>query len=205
MLGRKVGPRKGSDSRTQEQKEWWCLRRHIFTLCAADQIKFPVSITKGERPDFRCKFGTRAVGIEVTEATHPSDQRELTRIDMQDGVALQGTLGGRFPDGGGGDAPVRAWQDDVLKAVFSKVKKVLTWPDTLPEYVLLLYTNSNAGRLINDWPGVFSTLDLINDRLWTEQLLMAKVSAAAVICDQWLLMLEPNWRGMSHPRRRDTA
>ena len=191
QAGTNVGPRLGTNARTQEQKEWWCLRRYIFTLSAAGQIAFPISIVKDERPDFRCEFGPRSIGIEVTEATDPTDQRELTIIDEQDAVVLQGTFGGRFANGAGGDAPERAWQDDILKAVASKVTKVPTWPAPMPEYSLLLYTNSNAGRLIHDWPAVFIALEPMNERVWTELLVGSKIVEIAVICDQWLLMLKP--------------
>jgi hypothetical protein len=83
-LGCAVGPRTGPDARTHEQREWWCMRRYIFTLAEVDRLEFPISIEKGERPDFRCEFGSRALGIEVAEATHWSDQREMTEFDLYD-------------------------------------------------------------------------------------------------------------------------
>ena len=61
----------------------------------------------------------------------------------------------------------------------------------MPEYSLLLYTNSNAGRLIHDWPDLFSALDPMNERIWTELLVGSKIVEVAVICDQWLLVLKP--------------
>jgi hypothetical protein len=85
ILGRTVGPRTGPETRTHDRKEWWCLRRYIFTLSAAGQLEFPISITKGERPDFRCGFGPRSVGIEVSETTDPQDQKGMTKFE-QSGV-----------------------------------------------------------------------------------------------------------------------
>jgi hypothetical protein len=115
-LGTHVGPRVGHSARTQEEKEWWCFRRYILTLAEAGQIAFPISIMKSERPDFRCQFGPRFIGVEITEATHPRDQRELTLIDKQDAMVLRGSLGGRFPNGAGGVGPERTWLADVLRA-----------------------------------------------------------------------------------------
>ena len=43
ILGHAVGPRTGPGIRTHDEKEWWCLRRYIFTLSAAGQLEFPIS------------------------------------------------------------------------------------------------------------------------------------------------------------------
>jgi hypothetical protein len=199
-LGTRVGPRIGANARTQDEKEWWCFRRYLVTVASIGQIAFPISIMKSESPDFRCEFGTRSVGVEVTEATDPRDQRELTRIDQQDEVVLRGSLGGRFPNGAGGDAPERTWREDISKAVAAKMKKLPSWPDPMPQYELLLYTNSNAGSLIFDWPRAFGEVGPLNDQLWGEQLRSTAVTAVSVICSQWLLRLQPdsvNW----HPLR----
>src|SRR6516165_6464865 len=75
-LGVQVGPRVGPSPRSHDQKEWWSLRRYLFSLSAAERLGFPIEIVKGERPDFRCIFGGARLGIEVAEATHPRDQRE---------------------------------------------------------------------------------------------------------------------------------
>ena len=66
-LGTHVGPRVGSDARTKAQEKWWCFRRYVFTLAAANLVEFPISITKPERPDFRCSFGPRQIGVEITQ------------------------------------------------------------------------------------------------------------------------------------------
>ena len=56
-------------------------------------------IEKAERPDFRCIFGSRARGIEVTEATDPRDQQEMTEFERTGATATLGTFGGRFKHG----------------------------------------------------------------------------------------------------------
>ncbi|MCP4284418.1 MAG: hypothetical protein GY792_08210 [Gammaproteobacteria bacterium] len=73
-----------------------------------------------------------------------------------------------------------------------KVKKLPSWPDPMPEYDLLLYTSSNAGSLISDWPRAFGALGPMNNQLWRERLEGTTVTAVTVICDQWLLELQPN-------------
>ena len=186
-LGTKVGGRTGPDARTHEQQEWWCLRHHLFTLAANDQLEYPITIQKGERPDFCCTFAGREIGIEVAQATHPLDQRELTRMENEDGCVFVGQLGGRFPDGGGNTE--RAWWADVLKAVRRKSRKVRSYPNPLPEYSLLLYSNSNAQRLIFDWPKAFEELDSKFGQLW--RIIDPAIKSLAIICSRWLLLLEP--------------
>ncbi len=183
-LGIRVGPRKGASARTHDEKEWWCFRRYLFTLAGIGQVFFPISVRKSESPDFRCEFGPRQIGVEVTEATDQRDQRELTRIAQQEKPVLLGSLGGRFPNGAGGDAPERAWRADILKAVAVKVKKLPSWPEPMPEYDLLLYTSSNAGSLISDWPRAFGALGPTNNQLWRERLEGTTVTAVTVICNQ---------------------
>ena len=199
ILGRAVGPRTGPGTRTHDEKEWWCLRRYIFTLSAAGQLEFPISITKGERPDFRCEFGPRPVGIEVTEATDAQDQKGMTKF-QQSGVsqALVGSFGGRFARGAGN--PELAWQRDVLEAVRSKSQDLDNYQDPLPEHVLLLYSNSNAASLIHDamWPSVFSGCNPMNEQLWKQA--PSRLKSIAVICGPWLMVLKPN-RAQTYPLR----
>ena len=201
ILGRTVGPRTGPETRTHDRKEWWCLRRYIFTLSAAGQLEFPISITKGERPDFRCEFGPRSVGIEVSEATDPQDQKGMTEFE-QSGVsqALVGSFGGRFPRGAGN--PQRAWQSDVLDAVRSKSQVFKNYPDPLPEYVLLLYSNSNAASQIHDamWPSVFSGCGPLNEQIWRQA--PPDLKSVAAICGPWLMVLKPD-RVQTYPLSLD--
>jgi len=199
ILGRAVRPRTGRGNRTHDEKEWWCLRRYIFTLSAAGQLEFPISIRKGERPDFRCEFGPRPVGIEVTEATDAQDQKATTKL-QQSGAsqALVGSFGGRFPRGGGN--PELAWQRDVLEAVRSKSQNLDHYQDPLPEHVLLLYSNSNAASLIHDamWPSVFSGCNPMNEQLW--KLAPSRLKSIGIICGPWLVVLRSD-RVQTYPLR----
>ena len=189
-VGTKVGSRVGTRPRTHALKEWWCMRRYIFTLAGAQLVQFPISIQKSERPDFRCEFGTRRMGVEITEATHWRDQRELTMIYKQDAVILQGTFGGRFPNGTGGNGAVRAWLADLLRGTRAKSRAVRGFPNALPEYSLLLYSNSNAARSIREWRGAFAALEEVNQRLWKG--MDPSIDSVAVICGDWLLITKPN-------------
>jgi len=60
-LGASVGPRTGPSTRSHQEKEWWCLRRYILTMADADELEFPISVVKGERPDFHCTSGSRGL------------------------------------------------------------------------------------------------------------------------------------------------
>jgi hypothetical protein len=142
-------------------------------------------IEKAERPDFRCTFGSRALGIEVTEATDPRDQQEMTEFERTGATATLGTFGGRFKHGAAN--PENAWLADVLKQLGAKSPVMDAYPSPMPEYRLLLYTNSNAGRLTYHWPRVFEGLGPTNERIW--KYLIPSLKHVSVICDEWPLML----------------
>jgi hypothetical protein len=153
-------------------------------------MEFPISIEKAERPDFRCKFGPCAVGIEVSEATDRSDQEAMTKFQQSGApIALVGSFGGRFPRVAG--SPELSWQEDVLGAVRSKSQDFDSYTDPLPEYALFLYSNSNAASHIHDelWPRVFAGCDPMNEQIWEKA--RSDLKRVAVICGPWLLMLEP--------------
>src|SRR5262245_45058916 len=80
--------------------------------------------------------------LRQAEATHPRDQKEMTMFERTQRTALLGTFGGRFARGAGN--PERAWLADVLKRIRTKYREVDDYPNPMPEYVLLLYSNSNA-------------------------------------------------------------
>jgi len=189
-LGLQVGSRTGSGVRTHDQKEWWCLRRYIFSLSAAKRLAFPVEIVKEERPDFHCIFGDSRLGIEVAEATHPRDQRAMHQLARNGGMALVGTYGGRFENGVAN--PERAWKADVLRRVRAKSRKIAGYR-SLPSYTIQLYSNGNATVHINNWVGVFDGLRPLNKRMWTWLASRcSSLKSVGVLCREWLLMLEPD-------------
>jgi hypothetical protein len=186
-LGVAVGGRTGLNRRTKAEREWWCLRRYIFTLSAARQIEFPIQIEKSERPDFRCQFPTGRVGVEVTTATTKEDEDAMDRREMSGKPALVGAHGGRQVHGN----PEVAWRRDVLEAVKSKSEDIGKYPAPLPEHVILVYSSGNPSSLIDDalWPSVFQGSCSMNAQIWKEA--DPRLRRVAVICNWcWLLSLE---------------
>lgn len=84
-LGKNVGPRTGPNKRTQEAKEWFVLRHFISAAVRAQMFEPPIAISKTEppAPDFTVGLGIAGTDalIEITEATHTDDQREMTEFE----------------------------------------------------------------------------------------------------------------------------
>lgn len=131
------------------EEEIYLLRRFLFTLANSDKLVYPLEINNSESPDFLCKERDQRYGIEVTEATHPSDQREMTEFDRNRQPMLLGTYGGRFQGGADGNDPERFLTDDVIDAIKRKAQKIRCKKyRNLSRINLLIYANSNAERLI---------------------------------------------------------
>jgi hypothetical protein len=113
--GLAVGPRTGPNKRSQDDKEWYVARRFLESAIPAGLFRCPLSIWKEvpPRPDFSVLSNGIDVAIEITEATHEADQREMTKFEYCDeSAALLGTFGGRFPDGA--SEPGWAWASDIV-------------------------------------------------------------------------------------------
>jgi len=151
-LGGSVGPRIGADKRTQDAKEWFVLRRCMGTALATGVFDLPIKIAKAEppEPDFAAIHGRthKPALIEITEATHPDDQREMTEFARRGKNAiLLGDFGGRFA--GGASQPKFVWASEICDAVLRKqTKSICTRP--APDRHLVVYPNSNASQLIFD-------------------------------------------------------
>jgi hypothetical protein len=151
-LGTNVGPRLGPDKRTQDAKEWFVLRHFMAVALPAGLFPLPVTLAKVQPPgpDFAMTFGParKPALIEITEASHPKDQREMTKFAESDkDVMLLGDYGGRFA--GGASQPKFAWTSDIAEAILRKQSKsICTSP--APDRHLIIYPNSNASRLICD-------------------------------------------------------
>jgi hypothetical protein len=111
----------------------------------------------------------------------------MTEFERNSATARLGTYGGRFKHGAAN--PERAWQEDVFRQIRAKSRAINAYPNRVPEYALVLYTNSNAGMLIYEWPRVFGGLEPMNERVWKE--VTPHIKTIAVICDEWLLVLDP--------------
>lgn len=145
-LGASVGPRRGPDRRTKDQKEWYCLRRYLLTLAAHDLLSYPVEIAKSERPDFLVDAHH---GIEVTEATEEDWQRELTESEAggDDDPAEAELIG---DDGFVGEQPERDWCAAIIRAINSKVDSLNSPDYPVTSCDLLVYVNSRMSNVVHE-------------------------------------------------------
>src|ERR1019366_1010363 len=127
-LGLQVGSRTDVGKRTQYHTEWYVVRRFLKEGLLAGVFKPPLSVRKVSppEPDFVLEGsdGKTMALVEITEATDPADQREMTEFERSKQPAmLLGGLGGRFA--GGASQPGRVWASDVLDAVARKEAKTI--------------------------------------------------------------------------------
>jgi hypothetical protein len=145
-------PRTGSGKRTHDDKEWFVVRHYLKSNVARWNFLTPLSIQKGSppEPDFVLKFDSTDIValLEVTEATDPADQREMTMFEFSKKPAmLLGEFGGRFH--GGASQPGPVWVSDVLNAITRKVGKAI-YSRSHANRHLIIYPNSNASTLLAD-------------------------------------------------------
>jgi hypothetical protein len=149
-LGSRVGLRTGGDKRTQDDKEWFVVRRFLKVALGEGVLKAPVTIQKQQPPlpDFGLQFGDAIAHLEITEATDPADQREMTAFERSGkSMMLLGEFGGRFSDGA--SQPGRTWASDVIDAINRKRGKAIFDKGDAGRH-LVIYPNSNASSLVND-------------------------------------------------------
>jgi hypothetical protein len=149
-LGSRVGPRTGGDKRTQDQKEWFVVRRFLKVALREGILNAPISIQKQNPPlpDFILQFVDAIGHIEITEATDPADQREMTVFEQSGNSSmLLGTFAGRFSDGA--SQPGRIWASDIIDAINRKRGKAIFEKSEVGRH-LVIYPNSNASALVND-------------------------------------------------------
>jgi hypothetical protein len=129
-----VGPRRGPNRRTQEKKEWYCVRTYLCTLANHSLLHYPICISKTAppKPDFVVsEGGVGTYGIEVTEATTGDWQRELTITEESDHAELIGT-------GWDGDTPEIETAGLIQSAIRAKKQKLaqydvpkMTYPNAI--------------------------------------------------------------------------
>jgi hypothetical protein len=149
-LGSRVGLRTGGDRRTQDDKEWFVVRRFLKVALREGIVRAPVTIQKQHPPlpDFGLQFGDAIAHLEITEATDPADQREMTAFERSGkSRMLLGEFGGRFSDGA--SQPGRTWASDVIDAINRKRGKAIFKKGDADRH-LVIYPNSNASSLVND-------------------------------------------------------
>jgi len=149
-IGLKVGPRTGPKKRTKEDKEWYVLRRFMPAAFSLGLFECPLRILKRNppEPDFALRSTSDLSSLEVTEATHPADQKEMTKFELSENADLIGTHGGRFRAGASGNHPEQVWAQDVIDAIMRKKGKSI-FSKSYHRH-LVIYPNSNASSLMFD-------------------------------------------------------
>ena len=140
--GGDVDRRSGPKMRTHDQKELFNLGQYLPTLAANGLLRFPLTLEKGESPDFVLTDGNSEVwGLEVTEATTEDFQRELTDTEGEEAEEFELYRGGPSV----GDSPEREACTAILSAGKRKAKKVRQGKyRPLPRYDLLIYVSVRA-------------------------------------------------------------
>jgi hypothetical protein len=150
-LGLRVGARTGLHKRTQDDKEWFVVRRFLKAVLREGVFEVPLVVQKRNppEPDFALQYddGRILALLEITEATDPVDQREMTKFELSGKTRmLTGDFGGRFA--GAASQPGRVWALDVLDAIKRKRGKAIFLQSDANRH-LVIYPNSNASKLLN--------------------------------------------------------
>ena len=165
-LGLRVGRRTGPGRRTQDDKEWFVVRHFLKAGLFTGIFEAPISVQKRNppEPDFALELNNGDTGfLEITEATDPADQREMTVFERSKSPAmLLGDFGGRFS--GGASQPGRAWALDVLDAIKRKAGKAIFSQSDVPRH-LIIYPNSNASSLLFDDEGEHAAIGYLNEAI----------------------------------------
>lgn len=140
-VGATVGPRKGPNKRSHDQKEFYNLRQYLPTLAANGHLQFPVTLEKGESPDFLLTNSvSKTWGLEITEATTQALQRELTITEGDESSVRP--LG---RDGSAGNSAERETCAAILRAMRRKAKKIRAGKyRAAARYDVLIYVNVRA-------------------------------------------------------------
>lgn len=151
-IGLKVGTRIGPNRRSQEDKEWFVIRRFLEVALREQFFSTPFLVQRRNppEPDFALTSYKNdfLAYVEITEATCRSDQRERTEFERSKKSAmLLGDFGGRFSCGA--SQPGRAWASDILDAIKRKQRKAIFLQSDVKRH-LVIYPNSNASILLDD-------------------------------------------------------
>ena len=150
-IGLRGGRRTGTDKLTQDDEEWFVARRFLKEGLRSSVFVTPFNVRKGippAEPDFVLEFadGNTVTFLEITKATHPADQREMTEFERSGKSAMRpGDFGGRFSRGV--SQPGKAWASDVLDAIKRKAGKAIFCMSDANRH-LVINPESNASFLL---------------------------------------------------------
>lgn len=162
VLGAQVGPRHGPNRRSKDETEWYCLRRYLFALAANGLLHYPVQLHESEAPDFIVCDSMRGIfGIEVTEATERSWQRELGREVTADDGSDSAAFIVIDKDGFAGDDPERAWSAAVIDAIERKLSRFANSGPEIGVCDLLIYVNSRMSGVANTKRAIATLLAVV--------------------------------------------
>jgi hypothetical protein len=179
-IGAKVGPRTGPNKRSQEEKEWYVIRRFLGPAIARGIFRLPLVINKSfpPEPDFVVRHDRGHALIEITEATSPEDQKEMTLQEQTDEPILLGELGGRFA--GGGSEPEHLWVSDIVDAIKRKATKSIFSSLGAGRH-LVIYPNSNASSLIFDHENERRAFSLLASAIDSKRTALSQVANGCAV------------------------
>jgi hypothetical protein len=181
-LGLIVGPRTGVGKRSQDDKEWFVVRRFLKAGLRAGIFEVPISVQKRNppEPDFALELNDGDAGFfEITEATDSADQKEMTAFEHSKKPAmLLGELGGRFS--GGASQPGLAWASDVLNAILRKDGKAIFSRSDSHRH-LIIYPNSNASDLLFDDEAELAAFRYLNDAIETNRCIYVQAARGCLV------------------------
>jgi hypothetical protein len=142
-VGIAVPPR--TSGKNQDAEEMYCLRRYLLPLAEEGFLRYPLSIAKGERPDFDITWPDGSVtGLEVTKATTGEYEEDCTHFargeDTRHYESSESMMSLSWV-GWAGDSAEREWADYVLLAIKRKSKLVRSYT-RVGVCDLLIYDNT---------------------------------------------------------------
>ncbi|MBM0108594.1 hypothetical protein JM946_28005 [Steroidobacter sp. S1-65] len=72
-----------TEGRSTEHTERWVICRLLATVAALDRLRFPLSVSHGDKPDFSIIWPGLSIGIEVTEAISTDYARCLALAELE--------------------------------------------------------------------------------------------------------------------------
>ena len=163
VFGRGVGPR--FDRLTGQSRlrargaegEHWCLRRLLIALVASERLRMPANLCVSDRaaaralPDAVLETADgEQVGIEVTQATSPTYQRDLSAADREAVRSHDEQFVLDPGDGQVGDAPERQAVYEIVQAYNRKLGKLRAGDYADSQTVdLLIYLNSSVDIFVD--------------------------------------------------------
>ncbi|MDP3552639.1 hypothetical protein [Methylocystis sp.] len=132
---------RSSDGRKTWHRERWTICRLLATLAEGSRLSYPLSLVKGERPDFVLDMTIRKVGVEVSEAIPQGYQKYVHKAEklgrkvfhIPNSVAfgkpirqseIQRMLDEKSSNAWVGDESERAWAEFLIGLIDHKLKKL---------------------------------------------------------------------------------